>query len=247
MSQDITSDPNWSTEGPCPNRHFFRDVEILWSELLKLAAIVEVSLASSVRVLCDGRVELAEQVREEEREIDRREVFIERDCLRLLALYQPVACDLRRVVSILKINAQLERMGDLSARIAKRSKKLVNRQALTGLALMPRIEDIAAESVRLVRDSLDALARTDVDLAWAVITGDRTINRHSRAILKEIKQGIRREPERVTTWLRLMNVARNLERIGDHATSIARDVIYMKQGDIVRHRGAEEVLIPDGL
>jgi phosphate transport system protein len=226
---------HWAGERVTLGRHFLRDLEGLWAGVLKLAAVVEDALNRSVRALCDGRVDLAEEVRGEERAVDRWEVQIERQCLKILALHQPVACDLRRVAAVLKINASLERMSNLARNIAKRVKKQskVNR---TGFAPVPQqLEAMALETLEQVRDSLDALAKSDALLARVVIAGDSRVDGRYRAVLAGLKDEIRRDPERLDTWLRLINTARNLERIADHATSIAEAVVYLKEGDIVRH------------
>src|SRR6516165_7537187 len=114
---------HWAGERVTLGRHFLRDLEGLWAGVLKLAAVVEDALNRSVRALCDGRVDLAEEVKGEERTVDRWEVQIERECLKILALHQPVACDLRRVATVLKINGSLERISNLARNIAKRVKK----------------------------------------------------------------------------------------------------------------------------
>jgi phosphate transport system protein len=226
---------HWAGERVTLGRHFLRDLEGLWAGVLKLAAVVEDALNRSVCALCDGRADLAEEIKGEERIVDRWEVQIERECLRILALHQPVACDLRRVAAVLKINASLERMSNLARNIAKRVKKQSS-DSRNGLFSIPQqLESMALETLEQVRDSLDALAESDSLLARAVIAGDNRIDGHYRAVLAELKDEIRRDPGRLNTWLRLINTARNLERIADHATSIAEAVVYLKEGDIVRH------------
>lgn len=224
---------DWDGERVTLGRHFIRDLEGLWEGVLKLAAVVEDALNRSVDALCDGRTDLADQARGDEQVVDRWEVRIERECLKVLALHQPVASDLRRVAAVLKVGGDLERMGDLARHIAKRVRKLAaDPQAYP---LPEALETLAVEALSQVRDSLDALAKSDPDLARAVISADLPVNRRYRLVLKGLKQSIRNHPERVETWLRLINTARNLERIADHAVNIAESVIYLKEGDIVRH------------
>jgi len=223
----------WEGERVTLGRHFVRDLEGLWGGILKLAAVVEDALNQSVRALCDGRADLAAMVRGEERDVDRREVQIERDCLKVLALHQPVASDLRRVASVLKVNGDLERISNLARNIAKRVKKLAaDPQAFP---IPQELESMAMETLGQVRDSLDALTKSDAALARAVIAGDGVIDRHHRVVMNALKDEIRRDPDRLNTWLRLINTARNLERIADHATNIAEAVVYLKEGDIIRH------------
>ena len=230
---------DWERERVTLGRHFLRDMEGLWEETFKLAAVVEVALSTSVRALCDGRADLAAEVSGEERQINDREVRIERECLKVLALHQPVASDLRRVATVLKINGDLERMGDLAQHIANRARKLAPER--TAVPIPASLEAMAQESLAQVRDALDALARSDADKARAVIAGDRRVDARRRVVLKELKQAIRRDPDRVDTWLRLINTARNLERVADHATNIAEAVVYLKEGDIIRHVGDRRV------
>lgn len=230
---------DWDVERVSLGRHFLRDMEGLWGGILKLAAIVEETLNRSVRALCDGRADLAAEVRGEELTVDRWEVQIERECLKVLALHQPVASDLRRVAAVLRINSDLERLGDLARHIAKRVKKLSADPH--AFPIPEQLESMAMEALAQVRDSLDALTKSDADLARTVIAGDSGIDRHYRVVLKDLKQQIRRDPERIDDWLRLINTARNLERIADHATNIAEAVVYLKEGDIIRHIGERRV------
>jgi phosphate transport system protein len=233
MPFDSEAGPEWDAERVTLGRHFLRDMEQLWGQVLRLAGVVEVALNTGVRALCDGRPDLAAEVKSSERTINSWEVEIERECLRILALHQPVASDLRRVAAVLKINADLERVADLAEHIANRARKLS--QAVEPVAIPPRIEALAIEALAQVRDALDALSQSDAKLARTVITADRRIDRHRRAVLAELKQAIRQEPARVDTWLRLINTARNLERVADHAVNIAEAVVYLKEGDIIRH------------
>ncbi|MFO0950489.1 MAG: phosphate signaling complex protein PhoU [Isosphaeraceae bacterium] len=233
QSQGAATEPGWESERVTLGRHFLRDLENLWGNVLKLAALVEEALNRSVQALCDGRVDLARQVREEERSVDLWEVQIERECLKILALHQPVACDLRRVAAVLKVGGELERMGDLARHIAKRVKKLTSDPQ--AFPLPESLETLATESLGQVRRSLDALTRSDPDLAREVIAADGPVNRHYRSVLNGLKESIKQDPDRIDNWLRLINTARNLERIADHATNIAEAVIYLKEGDIVRH------------
>lgn len=230
---------DWDVERVTLGRHFLRDLEGLWTGVLKLAAIVEVALDHSVRALCEGRPDLANEVRDEELTVDHWELRLEHDCLKVLALHQPVASDLRRVAVVLKMNGDLERMGDLARHIAKRVNKLATDPR--AFPIPEPLEAMAAEALEQVHRSLDAVTRCDTDLARAVIAGDRRVDQHHRIVLKELKQQIRRDPERVDAWLRLINTARNLERIADHATNIAEAVIYLKEGQIIRHVGPRQL------
>jgi phosphate transport system protein len=223
---------------PSPARRALRDQEALWAEVLKLASAVETTLVTSIKALTDGRPDLAAEVKDQERLIDRWEVQIEQECLRILALYDPTASDLRRMVTALKVNDDLERMADLAVSIAKKARKLAS--APTSVPIPEPLIALTKEVLSAVRDSLDALAQGDTEAARAVIAADRQINRKRQAMLRQLKQTIRQDPDRASTWLRMMSTTRNLDRIADHARKIAVSVIYMKEGTIVRHAEGQQ-------
>ncbi len=230
----------WDAERITLGKSFLRDMEGLWAGVLKLAGVVEVALVKSIRALCDDRADIASEVKGEERIVNSWEVQIERECLRVLALHQPVASDLRRVATALKINGDLERMGDLAFHIAKRVKK-ASKEA-DHPAIPEAMEAMASEVLAQIHGSLDALTKSDVELARRVIQGDRAIDNHYRAVLRDLKNAIRQDPDRLDGYFRLINSARNLERIADHATNIAEAVIYLREGDIIRHIHASQGL-----
>jgi phosphate transport system protein len=228
------SDLDWDNERVTVGRSFLRDLEGLWSEVLKLAAVVEETLSGSIHALCDSRVELAAEVKRRKRVVDRWEVEIERECVRVLALHQPVASDLRRIAAVFKINGDLRRLYDLARHIAKRVKKLAGDPQ--PMPIPQAIENLGLAALDQVHDSLDALTQADVSRAGVVIAADQRIDRDYRAIRKQLKQEISRTPERINTLLRLVNTVRNLERIADHAANIAESVIYLERGEILRHQ-----------
>jgi phosphate transport system protein len=227
-------DSGWDNDRVTLGRNFVRDMEGLWSEVLKLAAVVEDALNQSIHALCDGRVEPADELKRRKGAMERWEVQIERACVRVLALHQPVASDLRRVAAVLKMNGDLERLCDLARHIAKRVKKLTGDPR--AFPIPQSLEDLALKALAQVHASLDALTQSDVSAAQAIIAADQEVDRDYRSVQKELKREIMREPERINTWLRLVNTARNLERIADHAAKIAESVIYLEEGEILRHR-----------
>ncbi len=234
LEQEIERD--WRDGRASVSRCFVRDMEGLWAELLKFAAVVEEALDRSVQALRDGRIDQAREVKRQRRLADRWEMQIEQECIRVLALHQPVASDLRRVASALKINGDLHRLCGLARHIAKRVKKMA---AGPQPAPIPQaLEDLGLEALDQVHDSLDALTRADVALARAVIDADHRVDRDYRAVQKQLKQEIVLAPQRAEALLRLVNTARNLERIADHAVKIAEAVIYLEQGDSSRFRAA---------
>lgn len=233
-----TSTWDWGQQRLTVGRHFIRDMEGLWSEVLKLAAVVEDSLNQSVHALCDGRPDLTDQICVQKPAVDRWEVQIERECVRVLALHQPVASDLRRVATVLRINGDLERLADQARHIAKRVRKLATDPR--AFPIPQPLENLGLAALSQVHDSLDALTQADVHRAQSVMAAEKRIDRQYRAVLKLLKQEIVAQPERINTWLRLVNTARNLERIADHASKIAEAVVYLKEGEILRHRPAAE-------
>ncbi len=169
-----------------------------------------------------------------EEESDREEVRIEKECLRILALYEPVASDLRRLATILKVNRDLERIADLAARIAQRARKLARMSE--GVPIPESLRAMAHQVLAHVRDSLDALIGRDSPRALAVIAAERAINRQYRRLRKELKDALRLDAGRIDARLRMLSTARNLERIADHATDIAQTIVYLQEGIIVRHQ-----------
>ncbi len=209
-----------------------RELNELKKKLLKLSAIVEEVVILAVKSIADRDAELAVRIIDGDIEIDHMEVDLEEDCLKLLALYQPVAVDLRFIVAALKINNDLERIGDLAVNIAERAVFLSHREK----ADFPFDFPAMAETVKkMVRKSLDAFVRMDEDLAHEVMVIEEGVDMLHREMYGKLESGICRNPDQVQTYISLLGVSRNLERIADHATNIAEDVIYLIEGKIVRH------------
>jgi phosphate transport system protein len=200
----------------------------LWGEVMKLGSTVESMLHQAVEVLCEGRPDLAAEVRDQERNVDGWEVRIEEMCLRALALYGPVASDLRRTVSALGLLAHLERVGDLATKIAKRSVRFFEDPSAPPIPASLVVLAIAVTDT--FSKVIAALSSYDVASGRAIITSEEEIDRQCQMVVKELKDSLRHQPEQVTAWLRLMNSARNLERIGDHAVNIAEAIVYIREG-----------------
>lgn len=218
---------SWDNKRVSLSRSFLRDLEGLWAEVLKLAAVAEDALNRSIHALCNGRGELAEVLKHHKQVMDGWEVQIEHECVRVLALHQPVASDLRRVATVLKINGDLERLYDLAQHIAKRVKKLTRDPE--AFPIPQALENLALVALSQIRDSLDALTQSNILGAQVVISADRQVDVDYRAVQKQLKLEIIRNPERINTWLRFVNTARNLERVANHAVKIAESVIYLKE------------------
>ncbi|NLX53707.1 MAG: phosphate signaling complex protein PhoU [Planctomycetaceae bacterium] len=215
--------------------HLRREIDKLKQSLLLLCRMVEEQVKMAVQALLDRDQSLAERVTERDDEIDQREVEVEEDCLRVLALYQPVAIDLRLIVSVLKINNDLERVGDLAVNIAHKALAVVNEQ----VAVPEVLPEMAARTQSMLHDSIDALVALDSKVAADVCTRDDEVDELKRIIRLEVEDRIEVNPRHLRPLLRLLAVSRNLERIADCATNIAEDIIYMIEGRIVRHHEGE--------
>jgi phosphate transport system protein len=218
-------------------KHLQKQIDALKQKILFLGTLVEEAIAKAISALVNRDRTLARTVIDEDDEIDRMEVEIEEDILKILALYQPVAIDLRFVVAVLKINSDLERMGDLAGNIAKRVLFLTSNERFD---LPGDFRGMASRAQWMVKTSLDALVSADAALARQVREADEEVNSRRRAIDETIERQIQTHPERAESLLRLAGVSRHLERLADMACSVAEDVIYMVEGSIVRHSRAQE-------
>jgi phosphate transport system protein len=215
------------------SRHFQREIETLKKKILTVGAIVEERIAKSIAAVIKNDVMLAQEVVEGDEEIDQMEVDVEEDCLKILALHQPVAIDLRFVVAVLKINNDLERMADHAVNIARRAEYLAT---YPDAALPFDLEVMLEKTQTMVRDSLDAFVRQDTTLARHVCAADKAVDQLNRQMHVLIQQQIRDNPERVELLIHQLSVSRQLERIADLATNVAEDVVYTVEGEIIRHR-----------
>ena len=217
--------------------HLHKAIESLKTRILALGALVEDSVSKALIAAEQRDTALAQQVIDGDTTIDMLEVEVEEECLKILALHQPVATDLRFIVAVLKINNDLERIGDLACNIASRARKMA---ALTAPA-KSHIDFQGAESkVRtMLHKSLEALVNGDENLAKWVWAQDEQIDDINRSVHKQVLQALKESPDDVERLILLLSVSRNLERIGDHSTNIAEDIIYMNSGEIVRHSKVE--------
>jgi len=187
----------------------------------------------AIRALFDRNRELAQEVQAMDDDVDRREINLEEECLKTLALHQPVAINLRQLIAALKINNDLERIGDMAVNIARKAAALATE---TAIEIPADFADMGEQTQAMLRNSLDALVQMDVALARDVCACDDQVDQLKKKIRNQIEQQIRKDPERIGGMLRLLSVSRNLERIADCAVNIAEDVIYMVDGRIVRHQ-----------
>ncbi|HTQ38467.1 MAG TPA: phosphate signaling complex protein PhoU [Pirellulales bacterium] len=218
-------------------KHIQRQTEVLKQKILYVGTLVEEAIAKAIAALINRDAQLAKRIIDADNEIDRMEVDVEEECLKILALYQPVATDLRFVVAVLKINNDLERMGDLAQNIAKRVVYLSKAEPMD---LPIDFRSMAAKAQTMVKQSLDALVNADPALARQVRGEDDEVDQARQRIRDQIMDAIRKHPNRVEYLLKLNSVSKHLERLADTATNVAEDVIYMVEGEIVRHQRVEE-------
>jgi len=214
-------------------KHLLRDLDNLQRDLLALAGLVEAAIHKAIRALQRRDRALAREVIAGDSQIDQEENHISEDCLKLLALHQPVAIDLRRIIAALMINTDLERMGDLAEDIAERAIHLAEAPPLP---LSDKLQPMTDLTTMMVRLSLDAFVNLNTLQAQTVMRMDDEVDRYNQDLIDEIVQGMKRSPASIESGISLFSAVRHLERIADHATNIAEDVVYLVEGEIVRHR-----------
>lgn len=212
--------------------HFQREIDKLKRQILEMSADVEESFSGAVRAVELRDPGLAKAVLSHENQTNAREVDIEEECLKILALHQPVAADLRYLVTVLKANNDLERIGDLAAHIADSAVTLCD---MPPVEIPLQLGEMATKAQQMLKRVLDAFVNLDVEAARDIRLADLELDAMNRAIATRLKTEISRNPALMEPLLKLMHVARHLERIGDHATNIAEDLIYLIEGKIVRH------------
>ena len=217
-------------------RHFTVELEELNQKLLEMGGLVESAISRSVRSLVDQSRELAEQVIRDEPRINRMEMEIDGMVTRLLALRQPVARDLRFLTSALKINTDLERIGDLAQHVAERSLSLMHHPLVKPMIDIPKMASLVQS---MLLKCLDAFVNGDDVLARSVLLADDEVDALRDAVYAELQETMQRDPGVVPAAIDLIFVARNLERIGDHATNIAEDVVFLVKGIDVRHHAEQ--------
>ncbi len=213
--------------------HLQRDLERLAREILSVGALVEEATNHAIEALIHRRSELAEHVLKGDDRIDQREVEVEVDCLKMLALHQPVAADLRYIVAVLKVNNDLERMGDLAVNVAERALYLATHDPLPVALDFATMGELVR---RMVRDCLDALVRRDVAVARRVRADDDRVDELNREMFDVVHGLMQSDSGAIKRAVHMLSASRHLERIADLATNIAEDVIFMVDGEVVRHQ-----------
>jgi phosphate transport system protein len=215
------------------SKHLLRDMEKLNNELLAISSMVEEMIDKATQALNDRRYELADEVVNSDPYVDQHEVHVEEECLKMLALHQPVAVDLRRIATVMKVNNDLERIADLAVSIAQRAQAMHEYPAFPIPDQLPRMVSVAT---RIVRGAMDAFVNIDNAAARRMIAMDAEVDRYNCDFIAELQGIMQQRPELVAPALHCFSAVRHIERIADHATNIAEDVVYLVEGDIVRHR-----------
>jgi phosphate transport system protein len=219
-------------DGVVMTKHLERELEKIKKQILSLGALVEEHVHMAAETIETHDVEMAKKIIDTDYEIDELEVDIEEECLKVMALHQPVAVDLRFLIATIKINNDLERIGDQAVNIAQRVEIISKRPPMTFsfdyAAMAERVQ-------RMLKLSLDALVNLDLDTAFKVITLDDEVDAMKNKAYDSVKAAIQEQPDRVGYLINLLLISRHLERLADHATNIAEEVIYLIEGEIVRH------------
>lgn len=215
------------------HRNFHREIDKLQQTLLTMGSMVEDRVRKACSVIESEDVELSNKIIKSDWEIDEMEIEIEEECLKIMALYQPVAKDLRFLVTVIKINNEMERIGDYAVQIAKRMKRL---SKFGSPAFSYNFQEMTDKVMRELRMSIDALVDRDVEIAKQIFSLDQEINDLRSEAYRMIIAEMSSTPDDSTSLLNLYLVVRHLERIADRSTNIAEDVIYLVEGDIVRKK-----------
>jgi len=213
-------------------KHFVRELEKIKKKILSLGALVEERVYLAIKAIESKDPDLATRIIRSDYEIDETEVEIEEECLKILALHQPVAIDLRFIIAVIKINNDLERIGDEAVNIAERIQSMAKYPNISFHFDYTEMAEIAAA---MLKQSLDALVNLDIDTAFRVITMDDDVDNIQGNAYSQIKQAMREHPQEMTYLINLYLISRHLERVADHATNIAEEVVYLVEGEIVRH------------
>jgi len=214
-------------------RHLQREIENIKKKLLTMGAVAEERVSQATRSVVERDAELAQQIMKGDYEIDQMEVDIEEECLKILALHQPVAIDLRFIIAVLKINSDLERVGDLAVNIAERSAYLATSNET--ICMPFDFQGMATKVQQMLSASIDALVNLDTKQAHRVRAMDDKVDAMNRQMYELVKNRMPDNPEEVNCMLHSLSIGRHLERIADHATNIAEDVVYLVEAQIVRH------------
>jgi phosphate transport system protein len=215
------------------SKHLEQEIEKLKTKLLAITSTAKDAVEKAVRAVEERDARLAQAVIDGDVELDRAEVDLEEDCLKVLALHQPVATDLRFIVAVMKINNDIERIGDLGVNIAERALSMFPKPPTEA---PPDLAEMRAKALAMLNGSLNSLLQLDVKLARRVRAADDVVDDINREIFRWFSAAVRKNPDQVDCLLCYLSVSRHLERIADYATNIAEDILYLIEGEIVRHK-----------
>lgn len=213
--------------------HLVRDMEALHRNVLSMCAMVEDLVHRAVDELGKPDIELTRELARRDDEVDRWDVRIEDECLKILALHQPVAVDLRRIATVMKITGELERVADLGVNIAERAAGLA---AGPEIAIPDKLDHMAHAALDMLHRSIDSFVEMDSQLAREVCEQDDLVDELNREIIAELIQVMHNSPNLIEPAMQLFSAARHVERVADHATNIAEQVVYLVEGEIIRHQ-----------
>jgi phosphate transport system protein len=216
------------------SRHFQRDLEWLNQELLRMASLAELAVRKALQALNDRNAALAQEVILGDADVDAEDNLLNEECLKMLALHQPVARDLRRVTTAMMVSIDLERIADLAEDIAERAIHLAG--VPVTIAVPAALPSMADKATAMLHASLEAFAALDVQKARTVCRADDEVDRLGEQAVGELVAAMKSSPDAVEAGLSLFSVVCHLERVADHATNIAEDVVYLAEGTFIRHR-----------
>ncbi|MDH5611520.1 MAG: phosphate signaling complex protein PhoU [Gammaproteobacteria bacterium] len=213
--------------------HFIREMKRLNKHLIELSDIVEEQVGQAIHAISDLDKLPAQTVIDDDSGVDRAEIEMEEDCLKLLALHQPVANDLRLIISVLKINSDLERIGDHAVIIAE---EVITLASLPNIDVPEQLFELSAQARMMLKKSMLAFVESDLEVAKNVLKLGQNIRQLAENIYREQVESIKASPQETEQRLSILKICRQLQRIADHATNIAEDIIFLMSGDIIRHK-----------
>jgi phosphate transport system protein len=212
--------------------HFFREMDRLHRDVLTMCSAAEELIYDALDGLRNRRSEISDELSGRDLEVDEWDIRIEEECLKILALYHPVANDLRRVMVVMKITAELERVADLAVSIAERSAGICG---YPDFPMPEGLEEMARQALAMLHDSIDSFVEQNATVARDVCQRDDQVDALNNVLIQELIDVMKRRPELIEPGMHLFSVVRHLERVADHATNISEDVVYMVEGAIIRH------------
>ncbi|MCP4154902.1 MAG: phosphate signaling complex protein PhoU [bacterium] len=212
--------------------HLQRAINEIMKRLISLSTRVENSVKLAMEALANNDQDMLRKVIEDDKVIDQKEIEIEEECLKVFALHQPVAIDLRYLVAVLKMNNDMERIGDLASNIANNALLILTQ---TQVKEESGLMELYRQVQEMLKSALDAVVNLDTETAWRIMKADDEVDRMHAELSAEVLEEITKSPARAAVLIQYIHIIRHLERIGDHATNIAEDVIYLIDGEIVRH------------